>query len=538
MLIYVNCFEFEPEDGPKQIISLIAQWLGQKTKSFVDASRLAVGIRDLTLKDGSKLSSKSSSSIDGDVTYPYFFSAKYSHSDGRVSGRRWVTEIGIRQMDFRSTVECSVLLKTEEASAMVNSRVSVTRPRIVVMLVEKCRPVGGTPGLYLKSLNEENAKAFAEETLRTGRRHPIVLISCNDEGIYPVNPEHLRLNLIGLADVVHIPKHVDTFNLQDIVGKRSMTYGGAVKVIFAKREGSQRDTCETLMMLPDEIKSLSQDQGSEPRYIENELLGVITHRTNVPLSWRHISNETVAQAALRTRLNKIMSQPQDAPRSAEVSDYIDLLEEADKELLLKDQLIERIQSELEDEREEGRKLSNDLVVFKSSLSGRQTDEANGELAAALAPLREAFTAIQKNTITLEQALRVVISLYPERVIALDTAFVSARDSDKSGFQFSSKALELMLRMAADYWEVLSSGGSDQQAKAVFGKDAFTATEGQISSEGKRRRTFSYHGKRYYMEKHLKIGMRNSTAMTLRIHLEWIADEKKIIVGYCGKHLDP
>lgn len=40
-----------------------------------------------------------------------------------------------------------------------------------------------------------------------------------------------------------------------------------------------------------------------------------------------------------------------------------------------------------------------------------------------------------------------------------------------------------------------------------------------------------------MEKHLKHGVKGSLAEILRVHFEWIASEKKIVIGHCGKHLD-
>ena len=40
-----------------------------------------------------------------------------------------------------------------------------------------------------------------------------------------------------------------------------------------------------------------------------------------------------------------------------------------------------------------------------------------------------------------------------------------------------------------------------------------------------------------MERHLKVGVRDSAATTLRVHFEWIAKEKRIVIGHCGKHLN-
>jgi hypothetical protein len=80
--------------------------------------------------------------------------------------------------------------------------------------------------------------------------------------------------------------------------------------------------------------------------------------------------------------------------------------------------------------------------------------------------------------------------------------------------------------------------SDQQARAIFGKNGFAAKEAEtISAQGRRRRTFGYGDRDIFMEKHLKYGVKDSAAETLRIHFEWLPDKKQILIGHCGKHLN-
>nr|CUV53264.1 conserved protein of unknown function [Ralstonia solanacearum] len=55
MLVYANSFAFEANTGTEQIVQLIAKWVGQRSKAYVDPVRLAGGIRELHLKDGSTL---------------------------------------------------------------------------------------------------------------------------------------------------------------------------------------------------------------------------------------------------------------------------------------------------------------------------------------------------------------------------------------------------------------------------------------------------------------------------------------------------
>ena len=85
---------------------------------------------------------------------------------------------------------------------------------------------------------------------------------------------------------------------------------------------------------------------------------------------------------------------------------------------------------------------------------------------------------------------------------------------------------------------MSGGRGDQHAKAAFGNNSYAQGEGEtLTTDGRRRRTFNYRGRDFFMDKHLKIGVTHSPAETLRVHFEWLADEKRLIVGYCGKHLD-
>lgn len=129
-------------------------------------------------------------------------------------------------------------------------------------------------------------------------------------------------------------------------------------------------------------------------------------------------------------------------------------------------------------------------------------------------------------------------LYVERVVVPEAATLSAPDSDRHGFRFGSKSLELLIKLARDYWQVLANGQGDQQAKTLFGQKAFAASEAEtISTDGRRRRTFLYREKPLIMEKHLKYGVKDISAKTLRIHFEWVAQGGRIVIGYCDKHLE-
>lgn len=535
MLVYANSFLFEPESGPEQIIHLVAKWVGQRAKSYVDGGRLADGIRELKLKDGSTLSSRATVSDEKQIVYPYLFCAQLSHRDDKVSGRKWITEVGVRQQRAHEPVECSLLLKTDEVSTRVITPIQVTRPKLVEQLIRACRPVGQTPGLIVKSLTEESAPAFLREVERAERDYPIVLVSTARDGSYPAEPERLRSILAGLADVVDVPASADTFVIEDVVGRRYMAFGGAVNIVFPPRPGDRGWFCETVLIRPEEIADILAGGNT----LESQVLAAITHRTNLPYSWRHISLEMVGQAILRAQLGRMIERAKGGDQSAELLEYIALLEAADQELQAKDGELARTRSEYEAKDQEARKLQADIANLKHALSGLQAnDDGEDDVAETLGPLRESVAAVLKGSASLQEVVELISTLYADRIVFLDSAIDAAKASDRGGFQQGTKAYELLSKLATEYWQLLVDGKSDQQAKGVFGQNAYAAKEASaLSTDGKRRRTFEYRGRDFLMEKHLKRGVKDSLAETLRVHFEWLASERKIVIGHCGKHLD-
>lgn len=41
--------------------------------------------------------------------------------------------------------------------------------------------------------------------------------------------------------------------------------------------------------------------------------------------------------------------------------------------------------------------------------------------------------------------------------------------------------------------------------------------------------------RVEMFSHLKVGVKDTGAETIRVHFDWDANRKKIVIGYCGEH---
>ncbi|WP_230945981.1 hypothetical protein [Burkholderia territorii] len=428
-------------------------------------------------------------------------------------------------------MECTFLLKTDEASARVSSPIQVTRPRIVLDVVTQCQPVGTTPGLKIKQLNENSAAAFLAEVEREDRGCPIVVISARKDGTYLVQPERIRSLLVGIADVVQVAPIANTFEIEKTLGKKYGAWGGAINVLYRSKVGRDGIYCDSSLYRPDRLADLAEAGIN----LDSEILSAVTHQTNVPTSWRHISLSVVDQAVLRGQLSRAVESAKQTDGDA---GYIKLLEDAMDQMTAKDQSISELRAQVQEQDERINELEASVQGLKYSLAGLSHSAAgpDDEGLELIQPLRDAVSMVVEGDPTLEQSLTIIRSLFPDRIVVLDSAVSSARESET--FRYGKKGFDLLWKLANNYWPAVAGGGGDAEGRKVFGQKAYAQNEaGALSNDGKRRRTFEYKGQDILMEKHLKIGIKDSVAETLRIHFEWVGADNVIVVGYCGKHLD-
>jgi hypothetical protein len=267
-----------------------------------------------------------------------------------------------------------------------------------------------------------------------------------------------------------------------------------------------------------------------------EIFTKITHRSNIPQSWKHISREVVEESVLRNRLYRALDKARNVEKPLDIQDYQELLEEADREISTKEIAIQALQQDLEDRTAEVYRLASQFEGGRRSVPARSTEIVD-EVSPTTRLMRDAMVALQADNLSLEQALTLTGCLYPERIVVLDSAISSAREADGGHFMHAKKAYELLTRLACDYWDLMADGGTTQQAKSVFTAANYSATENWLSPEGKRLRTFIYKGQPIRMDMHLRYGVKDSKVTTLRIHYEWVPEDRKLVIGHCGKHLD-
>ena len=226
MLVYSTTLWLNKTTSIDSVLDVASSWLSRKAHEQITAASLK-STWQRRLREGNL------QVISSDSAFPILHSIRYSHGDREVSGRQWVMETGLRQERADSEIECSVLLRTDEISTRVETKIQPTVPFVVHEIIKHCSPSAGTAGLSVISLdNESEVEAFGYAIGYGERRHPYVLISPTPDNRYLIDIEKLRFLLEGLADVIQIPIGADTFLIEQMLGKQYAAWRGAVNLIF------------------------------------------------------------------------------------------------------------------------------------------------------------------------------------------------------------------------------------------------------------------------------------------------------------------
>jgi hypothetical protein len=531
MNVYSISFHLATDAELRKAEGVVANWISQKARRLISDAELWE-TPDRTFDGGMRLDAW----IAGDGI-PMARALRLSHPDTRVLGRQWVTEIGFRENEPGKT-QMTLLLRTEEASAQVSTPVQVSRPKLVTDLVASCSFASFVPGDQVRTLSDaDSASALRYAVDDDSRSYALVVISAAHNGKYLVDVERVKSLVVGIAEVVVIPPDARTYEIGDVLGNQFRSWLGAVNVIFPVTRGARSTLAPNRKLFPEQIEEIRANGGS----VETEILSLVTQRTNILNARQHISPELVHSLSARRAIEQSQRH---AAETGERAQYVSLLE---REL-----------SDLEDKLKNQRQVNEDLeeAVFNAELRNEESESALGQLrfehealkltmrsigtknaSVDFSAIRAGVLALSKGDAKPEQLLRIVAALYPDRLVVLESAWKAATDA--ADFDEPNRMFSLLMSLANEYWSVMVSGKGDAEARKVFG-DAYSARESE-SVENNRRarelRTFEYKCVLTEMMRHVRIGVKDSAAKTMRIHFDWDPTENVIVIGHCGRHLD-
>lgn len=513
MIIYSTTLFIDPQTPLNKIVDEIEKWARFKTKSKtfkINKNRLSVS------KNGTKIAFYRFKDNQKEL-----INFHLSHGDEASPGRLWMTEVGARTTEKH--IECSILLETSEISTLVANIPETTVPFLVHNFIKQTSIITPTPKNNIFDVSEEGtSKILKTELVNPDRHYPIVLVSGNSKNDCLVNLENLRYYLEGIACVYFVPIDFNTSRLfEQIEGvNRFFPKGGGISIVhpsdkFGRIPYAERFFPDTLINLIDNEKDVAKT-----------ILTSICHRYNLSNKLRHITREMVLAEERNRQISKIISGSENEKN--ELQQWIEEYESEINRLNIELNEAQQLWHEADDEKN---RLALEVNGLKYELNYRP-DQGNIDLEK----IKSVFDEIA-DSILIEKSLSIIERIFKDRIIVLESARRSSKESAQ--FRHKAKAFSLLWRLCNEYWTALASGEPDSEARKVFGQDEYSAKESESVSNNeraRRMRTFQYGDESICMEKHLKFGVKDSVVETIRIHFEWIADEKKIVIGYCGKHL--
>ncbi len=470
---------------------------------------------------------------------------RYRHRDGDQQAVFFQHQIRLRQQQGLVLVEHGVRRSAPPEFLEPLSR--SPRPRIIedlLKLYPAVRPLNQT--LALTTLEAEDVEPFVGNALFDSASVPWVIVSPDEQTHSPlVNPTELQRWLRGIAAVAVLNSGEATWTLTESLRRRGLgdefrCFGGAIR---------SYDSSRTALRLPFLMPSLLLGIPEEHRtqLAGGELARRLAGRRMPPSFFSLIEDEDHGERT-RTiehlRLQLAQGTSSGAELRQQAMDLEVLLGEADREILRltedKNELARAVEAS-ETARDEAleklddgtRRLSAQVTQLRGEAQGLRDKLRAADLTPSLVA---ELAAALKGAPPPIQTVELVERMYGDRIVFLPDAKDSARRA--AAFQRPEKVAQLLWTLATDYYDSLVAGQGDVDARRCFGKDEFAAKDKEnLSARGKKLRTFRWKDADHLMEMHLKDGVKFSDAECLRIHFKWFPDERRLVVGHCGGHLD-
>ncbi len=513
MIIYSTKLFIDPQTPFDKIVDEIEKWaqFKAKSKSFkINEDRLSLSI------NGTKIGFYRFGEDQKEL-----INFQLSHGDDASPGRIWITEVGARTTEKH--IECSILLETSEISTLVSSIPETTVPFLVHNFIKHTKIISPTPKNNISDVSEDGTlEDLKTDLINFDRHYPIILVSGNSKSDCLVNLENLRYYIEGLACVYFVPIDFNaSWLFEQIEGvNRFFPKGGGISIVHPSDKSGRIPYAERFF--PDTLIDLIDSE----KDVAKTILTSICHRYNLPNKLQHITREMVLAEERNKQISRIISGAEN-----EKNDLQQWNEEYESEINRLNIELNEAQQLWHEADDKKNKLALEVNGLKYELNYRP-DQGNADYTVIKSVLDEIA-----DLISVEKSLTIIERIFTDRIVVLEPARRSSKGSVQ--FRYKARAFSLLWRLCNEYWTALASGEPDAEARRTFGQDEYSAKESESVSNNERARKmriFQYRDESIYMEKHLKIGVKDSVVETIRIHFEWLAEEKKIVIGYCGKHL--
>ena len=443
--------------------------------------------------------------------------------------QNWITEVGIRRIDSET--------------CLVHVNLSYNHGRYA--LGSQAKPLPSVPRFITQLITDGRHKVFLANAddaaiipIQTGcikvsstravsllydnlihsclRRYVIIVAN----GDFKADNEAKRLyqGLLGKALVVYLEKCDAVKDALDDIPLEYRVPFNHIRIFYPVEERSNDRTisCDAMETSRKDVVA-----GLLSAFILDNDLAIKKLETV-----KHFNALTLAQEQIKKNEEAQSGNSEDRENVEELKEFID---ELCKEI---DEQQKSHKKELERQVQETERYKNRVGALTDVIEDKK---------------RELTSAYNQNVSLAELAypgsiaeiMNFFANLFPLRLIILEEAIESA--NQYSSFKEFNRAWELMSALTTTLYKMKYEDADGLINETSF-KNAtgyeITMSESRMTSRDANlanQRKLTYKGKVYDISPHIKWG--NKPPKCLRLHFAFVEDEKKILIGYFGEHLD-
>lgn len=476
--------------------------------------------------------------------------------DGSQWERRWHTRVGVSGGHDEAEVNIQISYYTDRRAFREPRKPGPNVPRVLAELVglEGCRTfIGGMQ--VCKKATYLTADSFESEFLPTltdqNRALPVVLVTTDFQGKEPIDIGYLADNLAGMAKVYvanfgNQGLRASMFNAfpKKIEGSRGWGMGNGSLAIYQPGVNLSEPSDRARLAIYSEHQ-MKKSAGNPAMFLQELRRGLgrsIGRRANDVLSIADIAWRKSRQRSKESekRLKELSERRHSAPVNSASEDIEALrteLNDAQEEAQEWEELSTQIQHDLNDANaridelaaENSRLVAkNDSLEFNLSKSGFGAQEGASS---------EVIAACKKLPSNLSGSLRLASVLFANRLAISERAYEGAEAWDR---QSQDDGWELIYAIATELWSLRFEDSGNQRTDIAFANRTgleYSPNESKLtvgSASMMRMRKATVDGAEYDCIPHVK-GRNGKEA--LRIHLAFDDENRRIVIGHCGEHLD-
>lgn len=537
----------------------------------------------------------------GEGPIPEHWAMDYEEDDPENWWRTWRTQVGVTRSDlgiYTVTVQVfysidPTLLRTEISAPLRNIPICVRK----LLDIEGMTCISGEDPLSVDALyvggkeDRENYsfEQFYSDLTKPLRALPLVVVSSDESGVFPVNPDEISRKLRGAAIVAALDRANVQLNKcieKTFFNRNSKNYPfrpprNSVRIYFPRLNSNEpRDSRRHFIFTTDQIEALGNNAinrlasdviSSVARafaYSEeavsscSDIREIVDKRRRDELAKKYRDAAISAKrndesAEFESRYKKVMQELDYANQARkeqnaeniktrhlleesmqairekdgeidDLSEYAELLEKDLDSARDQNALLKEKNNEIEDE---NLRLKYEAEALKGKLDKKEATSIDDLLLRTMASIPK----------TVFESLKLASEFFAERLIVLPQAFESA---EKHSSGDADEAWRILRGLALEMYNILFFGENQQQgaiddefyAKTGF-KVSFRDTKATKNHASyKKKRTVSYQGRDIDISPHVK-GKSGNRNETLRVHFASDHTNRKIIIGHCGAHFE-